>query len=96
MGAETITLGQVLGWIRDIGSIAILTIIVWGAIHEWWVSGMMYRRVLAERDEYKRELFRVLGLADRATQVLGRATGLHPDDAGDNEQVERHVSRRRT
>lgn len=65
---------ELVGLIRDAGVIGILAVIVIGALREWWVSGVQYRRVLQERDELQRELFHVLGLTDRATRMLDRAT----------------------
>ena len=56
---EALTLGEVLGWIRDLGTIAVLTIIVWGAINEKpsWVPGPMHRQALVDKDEaHEREL----------------------------------------
>lgn len=69
-----LSVGEFVGLIRDAGVIGLLVVIVVGALREWWVSGEQYRRVLAERDELQRELFHVLGLTDRATRVLERAT----------------------
>jgi hypothetical protein len=51
---EALTLAEVLGWVRDLGTIAVLTIIVWGAINERpaWVPGPMHRQQLQEKDDY--------------------------------------------
>lgn len=79
------SVGDILGWVKDAGTIGVLVIILWGAGQEWWVTGIQYRRVLRERDDeldrarierddYKRELFNVLGLTDRAARTLDRAT----------------------
>lgn len=104
-GLGTLTFAEVLGWIRDIGTIAVLSLIVWGALQEWWVTGVQFRRVLAERDAFREELFSALGLADRATNVSDRATtvadratsarrgGPH---APNRLEAERDVRRRRT
>lgn len=85
-GAEALTVGDIIGWVRDGGVIAVLIIVVWGALNEWWVTGKQYRRILIERDQYRNELFNVLGLTDRASRALDRATnqvisgGLLDDD----------------
>lgn len=82
-GPGSVTLTELISWIRDGGVIALLTIIVWGSYKEWWVPGTTHRRalderdlrerrILSERDELQRELFDVLGLADRATRVAER------------------------
>jgi hypothetical protein len=93
-GADSLTLGQLIGWIRDGGVIACLIIVVYGAISEWWVTGRQYRRVIRERDELQRELFHVLGLTDRATRALDRATNQalsgswSDDDRSGNRRIE--------
>lgn len=105
MGAGSVTLGEIIGWIRDGGVIAVLIIVVWGALNEWWVTGKQYRRAIEERDDYKRELFDVLGLTDRATRALDKATaqvlqGGLLGDAGDitgiRSDMEREVRRARS
>jgi hypothetical protein len=73
-GGATPSPFEFVGLIRDAGVIGILAVIVIGALREWWVSGVQYRRVLNERDELQMELLRVLGLTDRATRMLDRAT----------------------
>lgn len=98
-------LGDILGWIRDGGTIVVLAIILWGAGQEWWVTGVQYRRVLAERDddvaaarterdEYKRELFQVLGLTERATRTLDRATDNLFSTRDTNERLSRLEAQR--
>lgn len=98
------TLGEVIGWIRDGGVIVVLILVLYGALNEWWVTGKQYRRMVIERDEYRRELFRVLGLTDRAARALDRATtqtsqviegGLLDDEIrGGRTRAEREVRRR--
>jgi hypothetical protein len=54
-----ITLGEALGWIRDLGSLAIMALIIWGAINEQpaWVPGSTHRKALEEKDaQHAREL----------------------------------------
>jgi len=59
----------------------LLLIAVWGSFRGWYVPGWIYRQALdavkemrEERDEYKRELFGSLGVADRATRVAEHTT----------------------
>lgn len=98
MGSATPGAGEFVGIIRDAGVIGVLAIIVVGALREWWVSGDQYRRVLRERDELQRELFSLLGLTERATRVLDRATTeLGHENRLSRLQAERNVrTRRRT
>jgi hypothetical protein len=73
-GTGGVTLGDVISWIRDGGVIVCLVLVLYGALNEWWVTGRQYRRMLRERDLYREELFQVLGMTDRASQALDRAT----------------------
>lgn len=102
-GPGSVTIGDIIGWVRDGGVIAVLIIAVYGAFSEWWVTGRQYRRMVRERDDYKRELFDVLGLTDRATRALDKATaqvlqGGLLQSAGDlsRSDMEREVRRART
>lgn len=65
---------------RDITATALLMIAIWGAYKAWWVPGWAYRQALAdtdtmrqERDDYRRELFQVVGLANRSVNAAERA-----------------------
>lgn len=107
MGA--ITFAEVLGWIRDLGSLAILSLIVWGAVQDWWIPGTHHRKVLEERDEQIRILRRerdeyrditldLLGMANRATAVADKVTTARmsrrpPRDALGRIEAERDVRR---
>jgi len=68
--------GNLLATSRDITVTACLLIGLVGVIRKWWVPYWVYKQTLealeemrAERDDFKRELFDSLGLADRATRV---------------------------
>lgn len=65
---------------RDITATALLLIAIWGAYKAWWVPGWTYRQALAntdqmraERDDYRRELFDLMGLASRSVTAAERA-----------------------
>lgn len=56
---QALTLGEVLGWIRDLGSLAIMALIIWWGVQEdpKWVPGSSHRQVLADKDAaHAREL----------------------------------------
>lgn len=70
------TIGDLLSLSRDITVTACLLIALVGAVRRWWVPSWVYQQSLdaledmrRERDEFKRELFGSLGVADRATRV---------------------------
>lgn len=90
-------LGDIIGWVRDAGTIGVLVIVVWGAMQEWWITGRQYRRVLNERDWYRDQLFRVIGMTDRASRALDRVTKRVLDDSDENRssrlEAEREVRR---
>jgi hypothetical protein len=50
---EALTLGEVLGWIRDLGSLAIMALIIWWGVQEQpkWVPGSMHRKAMQDMDE---------------------------------------------
>lgn len=53
---------ELIPLISDLTAPALMAIIIWGAIKEWWVPGKTHRRMVAERDE-------LLRLALRGTTI---------------------------
>lgn len=54
-----------------ISVVALLLIIVIGAVREWWVPGWVYRNAVKDRDEYKALLWQTLPMARQATNLAG-------------------------
>lgn len=87
------TLGDLLSLSRDITVTFALVVALVGTVRRWWLPYWVYQQALdslsemrKERDDYKRELFDSLGLADRATRVAEHTTervSRRPRDQGE-------------
>lgn len=90
------TIGELLGISRDITVTALLMIAVWGSFRGWWVPGWIYRQsqtevevMRHERDEFKRELWEIHGLARRSVGVAEQAVAR--STYGDRLEAEREI-----
>lgn len=60
---------DVFSLLADASGPMLMAIIIWGAIKEWWVPGAVFRRVLAERDEWKTLALASRQLTERTVNV---------------------------
>lgn len=51
------------------GALVVLAVAVVGALREWWVPGVTYRRCQAEAEEWKRLALKGHSVANRAVEV---------------------------
>lgn len=71
--AETgIGVGDIIQWVRDGGIIALLIVIIYGGIKQWWVYGWMYRSQQAELEEWKRLALSGTLLAEKAVELQAK------------------------
>jgi hypothetical protein len=82
---STLTLAGFGRLVADLGTIGLLTAIVYGSLRGWWVSGALHREIVAERDSritelrserdsFRDRLFMALEAASKATTVAERTT----------------------
>lgn len=62
---DTSTITQLSEWIRQLGLITGLVLILYASYKRWWVWGSEYRVVCADRDQWKDLALRLGGLADK-------------------------------
>lgn len=74
MSPETVTLGDVVKTIGDLGVIGLLIVLLWGGIKKWWVFGWAYDQIVIDRDEWKEMALKGIQLAARTVDAVDVVT----------------------
>jgi len=60
---------QLFDIISSGGVVGVLTVIVVGALKEWWVPGKVHRRVVTEKDFWRSHALKSTNLAEAAIRL---------------------------
>ena len=60
---------------RDVSFGGLIAGILFGGYKGIWVWGSQYRRIEAERDEYKAMTLKLLGIAEKSTNIASSVSG---------------------
>jgi len=71
MGVELLS-PQVLSALSDLGTVALLLLILLAGVKGWWVFGWHYEEVARERDAWREIVLSTTSLAEKAIQRLER------------------------
>jgi len=66
----TDTAQSIFQLVQQGGVVALLVWIVVGAVREWWFTAAAYRRLEAEKDEWKKMALRASATADKAVTLV--------------------------
>lgn len=75
------TLVELWEYVRTGGAVAMLIVATYGGYKEWYVWGVQYRRVLAERDAWKKDSEKWQNIALRSVGVNEKMIRLAADSS---------------